>query len=41
MIMSFTDFGTAILLIVILLGFVVEIVKIKQRLAKLEGQPKQ
>jgi hypothetical protein len=36
--MNFGNFGLGILVVVILLGFVVEIVKIKQRLAKLEGQ---
>ena len=38
--MSFGNFGLGILVVVILLGFVVEIVKIKQRLAKLEGPAK-
>ena len=38
--MEYNDFATSILLIVILLGFIVEVVKLKQRVAKLEGQQK-
>ena len=38
--MNFGEFGTWILLVVIILGVEIQIVKLTQRVEKLEGQPK-
>jgi hypothetical protein len=38
--MEFADFGTIVLLVVIILGVQVQIVRVQKRLAKLEGEKK-